>query len=196
MAMVKVLIGALCAGVVVFIWGAISHMATPIGTMGIRQIPGEEKVVAAMKDSIRDPGFYFFPGRDMSEAASASEEAAYTAKVRQGPTGVLVITPGGRDSMSPGQLLTELGSSIAAALLAAVVLTQVRSGYLGRVLVVTLMGTFAFLSINVSYWNWFGFPTDYTIGAALDEIIGWFLGALVLAAIVRPAKAAATPVTE
>jgi hypothetical protein len=46
----------------------------------------------------------------------------------------------------------------------------------------------------VSYWNWYGFPTDFTTGAALDEIIGWFLGGLVLAAIVRPA--AKVPVPE
>jgi hypothetical protein len=184
----KVLVGGLVTGIVVFMWGAISHMATPIGTMGIRQIPGEEKVVAALKDSIREAGFYLFPGRDMSKSMSPSEEEAFAAKTRQGPEGVLVIRPDGADGMSPRQLLTELGSSIAAALLAAIVLTQVRSGYLGRVLVVTLMGVFGFVSINVSYWNWYGFPTDFTIGAALDEIIGWFLGAIVLAAIVRPAK--------
>jgi hypothetical protein len=90
--------------------------------------------------------------------------------------------------MSRRQLLTELASSIVAALMAAAVLTQVRSGYLGRVLLVTAMGVFGFASILVSYWNWYGFPTDFTIGAALAEIIGWFLGGLVLAAIIRPAK--------
>jgi hypothetical protein len=31
-------------------------------------------------------------------------------------------------------------------------------------------------------------PTDFIMGAALDEIIGWFLAGGVLAAIVRPAK--------
>jgi hypothetical protein len=184
----KVLVGGLVAGVVVFFWGAISHMALPIGTMGIRSIPGEEKVAAAMKESIREPGFYFFPGRDMNKATSKSEDEAYAAKVKEGPTGILVIHPDGSENMSPRQLLTELGSSVVAGLLAAVVLTQVRSGFFGRLLVVTLMGIFGFVSINVSYWNWFGFPTDYTIGAALDETIGWFLGGLVLAAIVRPAK--------
>jgi hypothetical protein len=50
------------------------------------------------------------------------------------------------------------------------------------------MGIFGFVSVLVSYWNWYGFPTDFTIAAALDEIIGWFLGGLVLAAIIRPAK--------
>jgi hypothetical protein len=185
---VKVLIGAIVAGIVVFFWGAIAHMALPIGTMGIRQIPGEDKVVTAIKDTIHEPGFYFIPGREMSKPLTKSEEEAYTAKVRQGPSGLMVIHPEGSDNMSPRQLLTELGSSVVAALVAAIVLTQVRSGYLGRVLVVTSMGLFGFTSILVSYWNWYGFPTDFTIGAALDEIIGWFLAGLVLAAIVRPAK--------
>jgi hypothetical protein len=185
---VKVLIGALVAGVVVFFWGAIAHMALPIGTMGVRPIPGEDKVIAAIKDTIREPGFYFIPGRDMSKPQSKSEAEGYAAKVRQGPSGVMVIHPEGSESMSPGQLLTELGSSVVAALVAALVLTQVRSGYFGRVLVVTAMGLFGFLSILVSYWNWYGFPTDFTIGAVLDEVIGWFLAGLVLAAIIRPAK--------
>ena len=105
----RVLVGALVAGVVVFFWGAIAHMALPIGTMGVRQMPGEEKVVAAMKDSIREPGFYFFPGHDMSKAMSESEAAAYAKRVEQGPTGVLVVHPEGGESMSPRQLLTELG---------------------------------------------------------------------------------------
>jgi hypothetical protein len=186
--MVKVLVGALIAGIVVFFWGAISHMALPIGTMGIRSIAGEEKVVAAIKDSIHEPGFYFIPGRDMSKPMSKSEMEAHAAKMRQGPSGVIVIHPEGSDSMSPRQLLTELGSSIVAALLAASVLTQVRSGYIGRVLIVTSMGLFGFVSILVSYWNWYGFPTDFILGGVLDEIIGWFLAGLVLAAIIRPAK--------
>jgi hypothetical protein len=193
---VKVLIGGLVAGIVVFVWGAVSHMALPIGTMGVRQIPGEEKVVASLKDSIREPGFYFFPGREMSKAMTASEMEAYSAKVTQGPSGVLVIHPEGSENMSPRQLLTELGSSVVAALLAALVLTQVRSGYLGRVLIVTAMGLFGFVSVLVSYWNWYGFPTDFTIGAALDEVIGWLLAGLVLAAIIRPAKIQKTVVPE
>ena len=83
----KVLVGALVAGIVVFFWGAISHMALPIGTMGVRQIPGEEKVVAAMKDSIREPGFYFFPGHDMSKAMSESEAAGLRGEDQARPHG-------------------------------------------------------------------------------------------------------------
>ena len=40
-----------------------------------------------MKDAIREPGFYFFPGQDMSKSMSESEEAAYAAKVEARPDG-------------------------------------------------------------------------------------------------------------
>jgi hypothetical protein len=186
--MVRVLVGGILAGLVVFVWGAVSHMATPIGEMGLKAISGEEKVLRAMKESIGDPGIYFFPGRDMSKKMTGPEEEAYAEKIKQGPAGLLVIQPTGAEMMSPRQLLTELGSGIAAAIVAALVLTQVRSGYVGRVLIVTAMGVFGFLSILVSYWNWYAFPTEFITGQLLDEVIGWFLGGLVLAAIVRPAK--------
>ena len=136
----KVVLGGLVAGILVFFWGAIAHMALPLGEMGIRTIPDEQTVLGAMKNAIREPGFYFFPGHDMSKPLSESEQKAFDDKIKQGPTGVLVIHPEGGEAMSPRQLLTELASNVAAALLAALVLTQVRSGYLGRLLVVTLMG--------------------------------------------------------
>jgi len=173
---------------VVFVWSAIAHMALPIGTMGIRPIPDEEKVIGAMKDGIHDPGFYFFPGRDMTKAATKAEQESYSARVKQGPTGVLVIHPEGGEELSPRQLATELASNVVAAMLAAFVLTQVRSGYAMRVLLVTLMGIFGFVSISVSYWNWYGFPTDFSTGEAITETVGWLLAGLVLAAIVRPLK--------
>jgi hypothetical protein len=186
----KVVLGGLVAGILVFFWGAIAHVALPLGEMGIRTIPDEQAVLGAMKNAIREPGFYFFPGHDMSKPLSESEQKAFDDKIKQGPTGVLVIHPEGGEAMSPRQLLTELASNVAAALLAALVLTQVRSGYLGRLLVVTLMGVFGFVSISVSYWNWYGFPLDFSTGEAIMEIVGWFLAGLVLAAIVRPRVAA------
>lgn len=184
----RLVVGALAAGIVVFMWGAISHMATPIGKMGFRSFPNEETIVAAMKGSIHETGIYLFPDMPDSQTPTESETSAWEARYKQGPTGFLVYHTDGGEAMSPRQLLTELGSSVFAGLLAAGVLSQVKSGYLGRVLIVTLMGMFGFVSINISYWNWYRFPIDFTTGAVLDEIIGWFLGGLVLAAIVKPLK--------
>jgi hypothetical protein len=186
--MVRAINGGILGGIVVFIWGAIAHMALPLGEMGIRELPGEDKIVGPMKDAIKEPGFYFFPGLDRNKATEA-EQKAWEEKIKQGPTGVLIIQPQGGEAMSPRQLATEFGANVVAALLAAAVLTQVRSNYIGRVLVVTLMGVFGFVSIVVSYWNWYGFPTDFAIAEAIMEIVGWLLAGLVMAAIVRPLKA-------
>jgi len=185
--MVRVLIGALAAGVVVFVWGAIVHMFLPIGEMGIQSIPIEDSVLRPMQAAISERGFYYFPARDHSKQLSKSEQEAWEAKVKKGPTGILVIQPNGGDAMSPKQLLTEFATGVVAALLAGIVLTQVKGNYATRVLVVLLMGAFGLTSLMVSYWNWFGFPTDYVLGVAIDEMGGWLLGGLVLAAIVRPA---------
>jgi hypothetical protein len=183
----RVVVGGLVAGIVVFTWGAVSHLATPLGEMGIRQIPSEDKVVGAMKDAIREPGFYFFPGKDMTKV-SESEQKAWEAKMKQGPAGILIVHPEGAEAMSPRQLGTELATNIVSAWLAALLLAQVRSGFGGRVLFVTGLGLFGFVINSVPYWNWYGFPLDYTGAQAIEKIVGWFLAGLVLAAIVRPLK--------
>jgi hypothetical protein len=185
----RVLLGGLLAGVVVFFWGAVSHMALPIGTMGIRQIPDEEAVLTAFRGSITAPGFYFFPGMDHSKPASRSEQEAVMARIKQGPTGILVIHPEGAEAMSPKQLGTELATNVISALLAAWLLTKVVSGFAGRVLFVTLLGVFGFITVNVPYWNWYGFPLDFISAELIDQVVGWFLAGLVLAAIIRPVSA-------
>ena len=115
----------------------------------------------SLKDVIREPGFYFFPGMDESKASEAEQEA-WAAKIKQGPTGILIIHPEGGEAMSPRRLGTEMATNIVSALLAALLLTQVRSGFGGRVLFVTGLGLFGFVITSVPYWNWYGFPLDYT----------------------------------
>jgi hypothetical protein len=191
--MLRVLLGALAAGVVVFFWGAIAHMFTPIGDLGILPIPNEDNVLRPMSEVIRESGFYFFPGRDRSKPMSKSDEEAWVAKINKGPTGIMIVQPKGAEMMSPKQLGTEFATGVVAALLAGIVLMHVNGNYATRALVVILMAAFGAVSILVSYWNWFGFPSDYIFGAVVDEMVGWALGGLVLAAIVRPAPQSKSP---
>ena len=128
----KVVLGGLLAGILVFFWGAFAHMVLPLGRMGVRQIPDEEPVRSAMRDTIREPGFYFVPGKDMSKEASESEDQVWLEKVKQGPVGVLIVRPSGGEAMSARQLGTELATNVVSALLAAFLLTSVRSGYWAR----------------------------------------------------------------
>ena len=140
--MKRVLIGGIVGGIVVFTWGAFAHMVLPTGEMGIKQIPNEDAVIAAMKSSIQEPGFYFFPGMDMSHKPTEDEQKAWNAKYEAGPTGILVYHASGSTPLSPKQLFTELPSNVSAALLAAFVLSHVAAGFVGNLARFSCRGVF------------------------------------------------------
>ncbi len=190
--MKRILLAGLLGGLVVFVWGAISHILLPLGQAGIRTLPEEAVVVAAFRTHVAQPGLYFFPGMDRSPVKTAEQRAAaekdWAERYRLGPTGILVIAPGGREPMSFGHLGMELVTNILGAAIAAMLLTLAAAAltkYSVRVLFVTLLGLFAFIAIDLSYWNWYGFPDAYTAAALLDQTVGWFLGGLVIARIIR-----------
>lgn len=47
------------------------------------------------------------------------------------------------------------------------------------------MGLFVWITISIPYWNWYRFPADFTLAQGIDEIIGWFLGGMAIAWIVK-----------
>ena len=44
-----------------------------------------------------------------------------------------------------------------------------------RVVVAGAMGLFAWLTISVPYWNWYMFPVSFTLGAWIEQVVGWVL---------------------
>ena len=55
-------------------------------------------------------------------------------------------------------------------------LAQTRIGsFAGRVGFVLIAGFLASITTNVSYWNWYGFPSIYTASYILIEIVGFVL---------------------
>jgi hypothetical protein len=187
--MAKILIGGVVGGLVIFFWGFVSHMLLPIGEMGMRAIPHEEGIAAAMKNDVLEPGLYFVPGRDMSKKLTEEEMQAHTEKIGKGPYGFMVIHPNGRDVSLVKRLPIELGTNVVCALLAAIIVSQLRPGFVVRVGCVTLMGVLASLMTSVPFWNWYGFPTEFTLAQIIEHSVGWLLAGIVLAAIVRPSKA-------
>ena len=193
--MVKILVGGVVAGVVLFFWGFVSHMLLPLGEMGLQSIPNEDDLNAAIKKDVRESGLYFVPGRDMSKSQSQEEMEAQAAKIAKGPYGFMVIYPNGRDVSMSKRLPIELGTNVVCALLAAILVSQLRPGFMVRVACVTLVGILASVLTLVPYWNWYGFPTDFTLAQIAEHTAGWLLAGLVLASIVRPTLKA-KPSTE
>jgi hypothetical protein len=194
--MARILIGGVAAGIVIFFWGFVSHMLLPIGEMGLKTVPAEDDLAAALKKDVPEPGLYFLPGRDMSKSPTAEEMEAHMAKVSKGPYGFMVIYPNGRDPSFAKRLPIEFGTNVVSALLAAILVSQLRPGFLVRVACVTLVGVLASIPILVPYWNWYGFPTDFTLAQIGEQIVGWLLAGIVLALIVRPSAKAPVSVSS
>ena len=194
----KIIIGGVVAGLATFMWGAISHMVLGLGEIGIKQFSNEAPLLAALQANIKEPGFYFFPGMDQSPNQSKEQKAAsmkaWNDKYLAGPRGILVYHRDGEQPMSPKQFLVQLGAQIGIAIIAAIVLAQATSlsCYFGRVSLVFLLGLLPFFTIGVPYWNWYGFPTAFTLAELADRLISFLVAGLVLAAMVKPANISPT----
>ena len=183
--MKRILLAGILAGIVVFIWSAIDHMVLPFGHMGVKTLPQEEAVLSALRAGITEGGLYVFPGMDMSHRPSPEEYKAYEAKYVAGPTGILVIGLGGNPVITSRQLSSELLTTILAGLIAAFVVSQTTAPFGRRVLIVMLMGLFAWLTISTSYRIWYGFPTGYVVAECIDQVVGWLFGGLAIAWMYR-----------
>ena len=185
----KVIVGGILGGAVLFLWGGLSHEVLPLGVVGLRSMPAAQEgaVVAGMRGAMNERALYFFPGMDITRKLTADEEQAWKAKYEAGPAGLVVFNPHPGSVLGARQLLTELGADILAALVAGFLLLQVPAslGYLPRALLTMMLGLLMWIDIDISYWNWYGFPTSYMLAQLLDHTVGWFLAGLVLARFCR-----------
>jgi hypothetical protein len=188
----RIIIAAIVGGLIVFLWGAVAHMATPLGEMGISTLPDEARSLESFT-TVPASGMYFFPGMDMKKKPTPEEQKAWEAKIHAGPTGLLIIRKGPGEVMSPAQLGGELASNIAAALVASILASMMIGSWLKRAFAVALLGVFGILSILVSYWLWYNFPTAFICGETVTEVVGWFLAGLAIAKIVKPPFGAIAP---
>jgi len=181
----KVVVWGVLGGILMFVWGAVSHMALGLYESSVHNLPSEETLLPALQAAIPEAGLYYFPGIDPK--ADETTRQRWTEKMGTGPSGILVYRPRGGEGMSPRLLSKELLSNIAASLVAAFLLAQTSGLAFGRrLLFVTLLGLFSWLMVDVSYWNWYGFPANYTIANLVDEVGSCLLVGLLLAWAFRP----------
>ncbi len=196
----RIMLAGVFGGIAMFIWSSIAHMALPLGEAGIREIPNESAVLAAMQSNIGEqPSLYIFPGFGLG--AHPSREARSEAmkhmseKLAQNPSGILMYHPPGSRAINLGKLLgTEFATELLEALLVVFLLGQTRLVTFGaRVGFVTIAGILAALATNVSYWNWYGFPSVYTAAYMFTQIIGFLCVGIVAALVLR--KSGSHPVS-
>jgi hypothetical protein len=185
----QILLATLAGGSIVFVLAALQNAAFPAGEP--RSIPSESAILPVLRNSIPQPGIYYFPGgtleRTMSKEERRATQAEHERRFREGPTGILVIRAGGVGFHFGRRLAVQLALSLLAALAAATILATTASAttYATRLAIVTLLGAFAFLHIEPQYWNWYGFPATYTIVRVAGGVASWVIAGSAMAAIVR-----------
>ena len=190
----RIFLAGVLGGIALFLWEAVAHMALPLGMAGVKAIANEDAVKAALKQNIREPGFYFFPAGGMAPGLTAEQQRAAEAKAeeqwRTETSGIMVMDPSGRNA-SFGRMLTiqALGDILLALISACLVAQALSLPYLGRVAFVGGLGLFPSLASEFPLWNWYGFPTDYTFAQLVVHIsLRYFVAGLVIAAVVKSVR--------
>jgi hypothetical protein len=189
----KKLLAAVLGGLAFFLWSFVAHDLLPLGKVGIKEVPNEQTVLDSMKANMPEDGLYLLPGLGVPENATrAQQSAAMEArmhKVETGPSGWLAYHASLNFSFGKA-LAVELGTNMFQILLAVILLCQTNLLSFGaRWRFISVAGILAGISTNVSYWNWYGFPGNYTLAYICTVAMGFVFAGLVAAAIVKPASA-------
>lgn len=193
----RVILAGVLGGLAIFVWGSLSHMVLGLGAAGIKGMPNEDAVLSAMHTSIPEPGFYIFPSMGLAPNTATREQwqaamPEIQKRAKSGPNGILVFRPNNGVEFSARTLGVEFGLNLVQALLLAILLAWAGANvgaYTSRVLFVAVAGLLGALSTNVQYWNWYGFPSSYTAAYIANELAGFVIAGLVMAAILKPRMA-------
>lgn len=192
----RVFLAGVLGGIAMFIWSFIAHDLLPLGEIGMRQFRDEGPMLDAMKTNLGDAeGLYHFPGHRAGPNATRQEkeDAMKRAmeKAASGPSGILLYHP--TRQFSFGKLLgVEFATELIEAILVVFLLAQTRvSSFGGRVGFVFVAGILAAIATNVSYWNWYGFPSVYTASYMFIQVIGFLCVGLIAALVLRNYRPAA-----
>jgi len=190
----RAILAAILGGIAMFIWSFIAHDLLPLGETGIHQFENEAPMLDALKSNLGDaPGLYHFPGHGAGPNATRQEksEAIKRAieKAATGPSGILIYHP--TRQFAFGKLLgVEFATELLEAILVIFLLAQTRiESFGGRVGFVLVAGILAAITTNIPYWNWYGFPSNYTAAYMLIEIVGFLCAGVVAALLLSKQRA-------
>ncbi len=188
----RILLAGLLGAVAMFAWTAIAHMALPLGEAGVENTTDDEALLSAMKSTVKNKeGLYIYPTMGLPPDATHAQQSAamekYPEKLEKNPSGFFIFHPAGSRPMNMGKFLTiEFITELCEALLAVWLLAQSRmTTFGGRLCFVTAVGIIAGIATNISYWNWWGFPGNYTAAYVTIKVVGYFLVGIVAAIMFR-----------
>src|SRR4051812_10429017 len=188
----RIMLAGLLGAIAMFAWTAIAHMALPLGEAGVENTTSDDALLSELKSTVKNKdGLYIYPSMGLAPDATHAQQSEamekYPEKLEKNPSGFFIFHPAGSRPMNMLKYLgVEFITELCEALLAVWLLAQTRIiTFGGRLGFVTAAGIMAAIATNVSYWNWWGFPTTYTASYIFIQIVGFFLVGLVAAIMFR-----------
>ena len=188
----RIMLAGLLGAIAMFAWTAIAHMALPLGEAGVENTTNDDALLSELKSTVKNKdGLYIYPTMGLPPDATHAQQSEamekYPEKLEKNPSGFFIFHPAGSRPMNMGKFLTvEFITELVEAFLAVWLLAQTRIvSFGGRIGFVTAVGLIAAISTNVSYWNWWGFPTVYTASYMFIQLVGFFLVGIVAAIMFR-----------
>jgi hypothetical protein len=188
----RIMLAGLLGAIAMFAWTAIAHMALPLGEAGVENTTNDEALLSELKSTVKNKdGLYIYPTMGLPPGATHAQQSEamekYPEKLEKNPSGFFIFHPAGSRPMNMGKFLTvEFITELIEAFLAVWLLAQTRIvSFGGRIGFVTAVGLIAAIATNVSYWNWWGFPTVYTASYMFIQLVGFFLVGVVAAIMFR-----------
>lgn len=164
--MMEWLIGTVVAGVILFFWMGLTQNVTP---WGIKRVvsPG-----AADQERI---------GQSLAEMTTDG-----MALITKQVTAFVAIRPASQYRMGRYFAIEFITQVIVGGVLSGMLMLTAGQPLETRLLLVGLVGLAGIASIDLQYWNWWGFSNLYTLGIAVNRLLGYLIaGGVVAAFIIR-----------
>jgi hypothetical protein len=181
------IIATLVGTLILWVFQAMSWMASPIHKDALKYTPKQEEVMEVLQRTIPEEGVYSLPGEDPSKDVSYEEMEA-SSKQHLGKPWVLVFYHSSFKGMSASNMIGGILINLLSVILVVYTLRLFNAheksfrAALGIVMILPLFCIFQGMLPNM---NWFEFPWHFMKGEIIDVLLGWLLCGMYLAWYMR-----------
>ncbi len=185
--------GTVLGAMVLMVWGyAYWDLLLPPGS-ALLDAADQPALAAALRSRLPTAGTYFIPhdSEQGDEAPGHGDPHAALVEQVEGTIAMIHYLPEGGNPLSPRTYIQSFVHFLATTLLASLLLTWVSpalGGYRQRAAFVFAVAVFAIFAIRFTDPIWYRLPWAYFLYVALYLVSGWFVAALLIAAVVRPRR--------
>jgi len=154
------LISIIIAGIILFIWTGITQNLFPWGT----------KSVSKLKAS---------PGTGEKLATTTTDGMMYTDN-SDSVVAFIAVKPKTYYNMGRFFAVEFVTQIIAGFVLTLILALTSDLTNEGRLALIALIGAASVVTVDLQYWNWWGFSTVYTVGVAVNRVLGFLIAAAIL----------------